>query len=111
MGQKCKHTHLQRFITGVPDQHKEKGADKFGIYKSDIIFPKLPLQRKSNEFKGYRFEQFDYNGWVYELPPGKYHIVLVSSPVDNNSVSPTKFVFRIRGPARGGKPLYKFSQI
>lgn len=59
----------------------------------------------------YLFEQYDYNGWVYNLEPGRYNIVLASSPVDNNAVAATNFLLRIRGPGINGKPDYKFTQM
>lgn len=75
------------------------------------MFPKLPLQRKTTDFKGYKFEQYDYNGWVYHLMPGKYNIVLATSPFTNVKVNDTNFLFRMRGPAENGKPLYEFQEM
>ena len=73
---------------------------KLEVFKSSLISPKLPLQQVSPGFKGFRFEYYDYNGWVYELPAGKYKLILCSSLVDNKPVSKpeTKFIFRCRGP-------------
>ena len=80
-------------------------------FQSELVFPKLPLQRKTTEFKGYKFEQYDYNGWVYNLMPGKYYIVLATSPIGKTAVKDTQFMFRIRGPAQNGQPLYKWEEI
>lgn len=75
------------------------------------MWPVLPMQRKSTEFKGYKFEQYDYNGWVYNLMPGDYTIVLATAPVGKVKVNDTNFIFRIRGPAENGWPLYDFQRV
>jgi len=69
-----------------------------------LVFPKLPLQRKDNEFKGYKYGQFDYNGWVYELKSGQYDVTLASSPLDDIRPEPTKFLLRMRGPKNDTEP-------
>jgi hypothetical protein len=71
----------------------------------EIVYPILPLQRKSNEFKGYRFEEYDYNGWVYDLSPGKYVISLATSP-NGAPANPNDFMLRVRGPAKNNQPLF-----
>ena len=62
------------------------------------------------KFKGYRFEDYDYNGWVYNLAPGKYTIIVATGPTDEENVADTNFLLRIRGPAHEGKPIYKLER-
>ena len=66
----------------------------------DLVCPKLPLNRPTDEFKGYAFEYYDYNGWVYDLPAGDYIMVFASCPASNTLASQTpktNFIFRTRG--------------
>ena len=69
----------------------------------DLVCPKLPLNRPTEEFKGYAFEYYDYNGWVYDLPAGDYIMVFASCPASNNfargapQTPKTNFIFRTRG--------------
>ena len=65
----------------------------------DLIQPRLPLHRADEGFKGYHFEAYEYNGWVYELPKGSYLAVIGScpSPEAKNGASPADFLFRVRG--------------
>ena len=50
--------------------------------------------------KGYRFENYDFNGWVYDFEPGEYVIVLASCPArsagSSDPVADCNFVFRAR---------------
>jgi len=82
----------------------DRPFEKFELYDMDLISPKLPLNRPTDEFKGYAFEYYDYNGWVYDLPAGDYIMVFASCPGTNDKYSSgasqtpnTNFIFRTRG--------------
>lgn len=63
------------------------------------------------KFEGYRFEDYDYNGWVYNLKPGKYNIIVATGPTDDTTAcTDTNFLLRVRGPAMNGKSLYKLEE-
>ena len=72
-------------------------------FQLDLIQPRLPLNRPENEFKGYRFENYDFNGWVYDMEPGNYILVMGSSPVvdKKSNIAATKYVLRCRGKQGG----------
>ena len=61
-----------------------------------VVSPRLPIHRANNDFKGYKAEYYQYNGWVYDLEPGTYVIALVSSPVKMEKPDPgTGLTFRL----------------
>lgn len=67
-----------------------------------LIHPKLPLGRKETAFKGYSFEYYDYNGWIYTMESGEYLIcVAAAPPCENDSaenIEESKFLLTARGP-------------
>ena len=52
-----------------------------------LVSPKLPIHRAENDFKGYKAEYYQYNGWVYDLEPGTYVLNIASSPVKMQKTS------------------------
>ena len=79
----------------------EKAVNKLQLYEADLVQPRLPIIGTETEFKGYRFENYDYNGWVYDFAePGEFVIVLASCPARNadqsGQVDDCNFVFRAR---------------
>ena len=89
-------------------------ASKLQLYEADLFQPRLPIIRPENEFKGYRFENYDFNGWVYDFTEGEYVIVVASCPNRNADstarVPDCDFLFRARNQvpkdpqaARGAK--------
>ena len=55
--------------------------DSLELYDLELIFPKFPFRQTPICTKGYAFEPYDYNGWVYELDPGNYCVVFNTTPM------------------------------
>merc|ERR1711935_65420 len=88
---------------------------KLQLYEADLIQPRLPIIPKENEFKGYRFENYDFNGWVYDFVPGEYVIVLASCPSRScgsiDQVADCNYVFRARSQHGRQQAAFELASI
>ena len=55
--------------------------DSLELYDLELVRPKFPFRQTPICTKGYAFEPYDYNGWVYELEPGNYCVVFNTTPM------------------------------
>ena len=62
------------------------------------MYPKLPIVRYDKDLKGYRFEKYNFNGWVYHLEKGTYNIIVGSCPDSKyaKNIEPCDFLLRVR---------------
>ena len=77
---------------------------KAELYEADLVQPLLPITLPSDEpVKGYRFEQYNYNGWVYRFDePGDYVLVIGSCPATQDPTQgQVDFLFRARSQCIG----------
>ena len=76
-GDHCKDLFTVKMIS----QNKGYPFDSLELYDLELVFPKFPFRQTPICTKGYAFEPYDYNGWVYELEPGNYCVVFNTTPM------------------------------
>ena len=74
---------------------------KLDLSKADLVKPLLPItEMPVDGRKGYSFENYNFNGWVYNFEEGDYTIVIGSCPAlaqsSSKRIDDCDFLFRVR---------------
>lgn len=86
----------------LPEELSDPGYpfDSLELYDLELVRPKFPFRQTPICTKGYAFEPYDYNGWVYDLEPGNYCVIFNTTPMipqPSDNVQPTDFILRACG--------------